>query len=226
MCICYNDGMKKNSTLTQRQQKVYAFIKQCISRDGEAPTLAEIADDLKAKSLRSVTQYLEALEHKGLIERDRYSARGIRLASRQTEKDELIQVPVFASAGCGSPSVIAQRTFDEYIPISQSLVDGKKNTFVIKATGHSMRDAGISNGDFVLVEQTEHAENDDLVVAIIDDSAVIKKISFANNAVILSPVTEDLQYRPIILRRDFTIFGKVIEVLKVEQNDDYEIIPL
>ncbi len=214
------DYMKKNGTLTQRQQKVYAFIWQRISRDGVAPTLAEIAKELKAKSLRSVTQYLEALEHKGLIERGRYIPRGIKLASARPAKEELIQVPVFASAGCGSPSVIAQRTFDEYIPISPALIDGRENVFVIKATGESMRDAGIFDSDFVLVEQTENVESGDLIVAIIDDNAVIKKLSLTNNAAVLSPVTDDPQYRPIILRRDFMVFGKVIEILKVEGSQE------
>jgi repressor LexA len=220
------DDMRNKDTLTQKQQRVYAFIKQRLSKGQSAPTLAEIAKEISVKSLRSVTQYLEALEQKQLIERSHYATRGIRLASPKNADNELIQVPVFASAGCGSPSVIAQRTFDEYISVTSDLIKNKKNVFVIKATGQSMRDAGISDGDFVLVEQTEAVENGDLIVAIIDDNAVIKKLSAANNAVILYPVTNDPKYRPIILRQNFLVFGKVIEILKVEQDDDYKIIPV
>ena len=87
-------------------------------------------------------------------------------------------------------------------------------------------DAGVKNGDYVLVEVTEAVSPNDLVVAIIDSFAVIKKIEFANNAVILNPVSSDPQYKPIILRRDFRIFGKVIDVIRIQPKAELEIVPL
>jgi SOS-response transcriptional repressor LexA len=89
-----------------------------------------------------------------------------------------------------------------------------------------MVDAGIKSGDYVLVEVTEAVHENDLVVAIVDSFAVIKKIEFASNAVILRPVSSDPQYKPIILRRDFQIFGKVIDVIRVKPKADMEIVPL
>lgn len=182
---------------------------------------------LKAPSLRSVTQYFEALERKGLIRRKRHKKRGVELVEI-FPSEEMVSVPVFASAGCGSPSVIAERTFDEFVTVSKKVVPNKKKErlYVIRAVGKSMEDAGIKDGDLVLVEQTGHAENNDLVVVIIEDTAVIKKISFANNVIILNPVTIDPEYRPMIMRRDFNIFGKVIQVINVERNNDYQIIPI
>jgi DNA polymerase V len=107
-------------------------------------------------------------------------------------------------------------------------MNGKRdNLFVIKATGGSMTDAGILDGSFVLIEMTEDVTSNDLVVAIIEDTAVIKKISFANNAVILSPVSSDPSYHPIILQRDFKVFGRVVQVIKtVTDQDDYQIVPI
>jgi len=103
----------------------------------------------------------------------------------------------------------------------------KDNVVSVKAVGDSMVDAGINPGDYVLVEMTEGVHENDLVVAIIDSFAVIKKIEFASNAVILRPVSSDPQYKPIILRRDFQIFGRVIDVIRLKnKTEEMEIVPL
>lgn len=215
-------------TLTKKQNQVYEFIRTRLAEQHRAPTLGEIGTAIGAGSLRSVTQYLEALERKNLIRRNRYAQRGITLVQDRLPAQEFVSVPVFASAGCGSPSVIAERTFDEYVTVASNLMkDRGDNMFIIKATGRSMIDAGIPDGSFVLVKMTEEVKSGDLVVAIIDDTAVIKKISYANNAVILSPVTSDKGYQPIIiLEPGFKVFGKVVRVIKVESEDDYQIVPL
>lgn len=217
-----------NDTLTRNQERVFSFICSSIANNGYPPTLNEIATEIQASSLRSVTQYLEALERKKLIRRNRYAQRGITLIEGRDERDQMVSLPVFASAGCGNPSIIAERTFDEYVTVAKSFIEGQGNDlFIIKASGRSMVDAGIPDGSFVLVKMTENVSANDLVVAIVDDTAVIKKISFANNAVILSPVSSDKSYQPIIiLERDFKVFGKVIKVIKLEAEDDYQVVPL
>jgi repressor LexA len=218
----------RNATLTRNQEQVYQFIKTRIAQDGQAPTLSEIAEEIEAGSLRSVTQYLEALERKSLIKRNRYAQRGISLVERDDADKEFVTLPVFASAGCGSPSIIAEQTFDEYVTVAKSFLQGQSNDlFVIKASGRSMVDAGIADGSYVLVKMTENVSANDLVVAIVDDTAVIKKISFADNAVILSPVSKDKSYQPIIiLEPDFKVFGKVVKVINLAANDDYQVVPL
>lgn len=219
--------MRKRDILTKNQARVYDFIKVYIGKMGQAPSIDEIAKELEVKSLRTVTQYLETLERKGLIRRERYAQRGIKLIEDEGAAEELISLPVFASAGCGSPTVIAERKFDEFINVSADLIGrDKEDAVIIRAVGNSMLDAGIKDGDFVLVRMTENVSTGDIVVAIIDDTAVIKKINFADNAIILSPVSSDPSYQPIILNRDFKIFGKVIKTIKVERSDDFEIVPL
>ena len=221
----------RKSTLTKNQQQVYEYIKRRLTVDGQAPTHGEIATEIEASSIRSVTQYLEALERKSMIRRNKYAQRGISLTegSSANKEEEFISVPVFGSAGCGSPSIIAARDYDEYVSVASSIMNGKgDNLFVIRATGRSMVDAGIPDGSFVLVKMTDSVVTGDLVVAIIEDTAVIKKISYANNAVILSPVSSDKSYEPIIiLERDFKVFGKVVRVIKVDDDeDDYKVVPL
>lgn len=217
-----------NDTLTRNQQQVYDVIKTSIYQDGKAPTLAEIAQKIGAGSIRSVTQYLEALERKKLIRRNRYAQRGISLVEKGEDEGDVVTLPVFASAGCGSPEIIAERTFDEYVTVASSFIKGQgSELFVIRASGRSMVDAGIADGSFVLVKMTENVQSGDLVVAIVDDTAVIKKLSFADDAIILSPVSSDKSYQPIIiLERDFKVFGKVVKVIKLSDEDDYQVVPL
>ncbi|MFH0852844.1 MAG: transcriptional repressor LexA [bacterium] len=216
--------------LTPKQKAFYEALKESIKQNGQSPTVTELRTLLKFSSPRAVTQYLEALERKGLIERARYERRGIRLreSAHEDARGETVTIPVMASAGCDNVSVLAERSFDDYICIAKELLDGrnKEKIVAIRAVGNSMDEAGVNEGDYVLVEITHAVYDNDLVVAIVDNFAVIKKIEFANNAVILKPVSSDPQYKPIIVSRNFQIFGKVIDVVRRKQKGDVEIVPL
>ncbi len=214
--------------LTEKQKKFYDALRGLVEKNGQSPTVAELVHLMKFSSPRAVTQYLESLERKGLIERRRYERRGIRLKDPSAAGAQTIEIPVIASAGCDNMSVFAERTLGDYICVATELLQGRNRDKVVcvKAMGDSMVDAGVKNGDYVLVEVTEAVSPNDLVVAIIDSFAVIKKLEFANNAVILNPVSSDPQYKPIILRRDFRIFGKVIDVIRIQPKAELEIVPL
>jgi repressor LexA len=220
--------MKNIKPLTEEQAKVFNFISDYLDEHQQSPTISEIKTKFKFVSSRSVTQFLEALTRKDMIRRERYKSRGIKLM-KETES-ELVQLPVFASAGCGSPAVIAQRTFDEFISVAASLIKGKKkeNLYVIKAIGTSMNEAGINDGDYVLVERIGDQDIDigDRVVAIIDDSAVIKKYMRSDDVIILQPVSSDTSHRPIILDSNSTykIFGKVVKTIRIPKTDDLQYI--
>lgn len=217
----------KVARLTEKQKRFYESLRRLMEKKKESPTVAELVRLMKFSSPRAVTQYLESLERKGLIERRRYERRGIRFVDPGAGP-QTVTIPVIASAGCDNVSVFAQRNFGDYICIATELLQGrnKDNVVCVKAIGDSMIDAGIKEGDYVLVEVTEDVIDGDLAVAVIDSFAVIKKIEFANNAVILKPVSSDPQYKPIIVRRDFRIFGKVIDVIRVKAAKDIEIVPL
>jgi repressor LexA len=218
--------------LTEKQQKFYESLRKLMEKNGESPTVAELVNLMKFSSPRAVTQYLESLEKKGLIERRRYEHRGIRLTGESENNIATVNIPVVASAGCDQMAILAQRNFGDYICIAKDLLQGvkKDNVVCVKAVGDSMVDAGIKSGDYVLVQVVGRGEDNvsdgNLVVAIVDDFAVIKKIEFGTNAIILHPVSSDPQYKPIILRRDFQIFGKVIDVIRMKAKNDIEIIPL
>ena len=237
ICI-YNLNMKRIAELTKEEGKVYDFVAKYVSKHKVSPLISEIAKALDKKSLRSVTQCIEALERKGLIRRDRYKNRNIQLVPDREIGNlnlETVRIPVFASAGCGNLSLLAERIFDEFVDISTNLIKGKdkENIFLIRAQGNSMIDAGINDGDLVLVERIpdQDVEIGDIVVAIVEDNAVIKKYLRSDDIVILNPVSPDKSYRPIIIdgTATYKIFGKVLRTIRIpkaEESRDYQYLPV
>ncbi len=217
------------NTLTKKQEKVFRSIGRYIEKHRESPTISELKEILGVKSLRTVTQYLEILERKGFIYRNKYEKRGIRLIGYKSYFDpETINVPVYGSAGCDNQLIFAEPIYDEYVSISKQLIGTRKGeVLAIKAIGQSMTGAGIDDGDIVLVERTKDLKNGDKVVAIIDEIAVIKRIFFTENTVVLNPDSKKEGYKPIIMNRDFEVVGKVIDVIKrsKEEEDKIELIP-
>lgn len=219
--------MNHLTTLTKKQERFYTALKAWMEEKGNAPTIDELQNLLGISSPRGVIQYLEALERKGLILRAKGETRGIHLVEEKKSGPQ-IEIPVFASAGCDNVMTMAERIFDEYVCVGRDLLHGRdsKSVVGIRASGNSMDEAGINDGDYVLTEVTQAIQENDLVVAIIDNFAVIKKIEFANNAIILKPVSSDLSYKPIILHRDFKIFGKVLDVFRAPQKGELEVVPV
>ncbi|MEK7612353.1 MAG: transcriptional repressor LexA [Patescibacteria group bacterium] len=216
-----------NIQLTAKQREFYEALRTHIEGHGMAPTIAELMDTMNLSSPRSVSQYLESLERKGLIIREHYGQRSIRLVD-PNEKTETVTIPVISSAGCDNVNVFADDSFTGFVCVQRELLAGRprEKMISVKAVGESMVDAGVNDGDYVLVEVTEAVSENDLVVAVIDGFAVIKKLQLANNAVILQPVSPDPQYKPIILRKDFKIFGKVIDIIRMPQTGELDIVPI
>ena len=153
--------MARNKTITAIQEETFSFLKRYIVKNGEGPTISEMRKEFKLKSLRSVTQRLEALERKGLIKRDRFQHRSIQiLEAAELVLSDLIRIPVIASAGCDAMEVYAEDEFGEYILVDRKLLMATKNIAAIKAVGDSMQDAGIRNGDYVIVEVTDKSRTE------------------------------------------------------------------
>ncbi len=208
--------IKKTEKLTIKQKKVYDFICGYLEKNNVSPTISELAEFLKVSSLRTVTQYLESLEKKNLILRMRHASRGIKLVGDIEFSVSTITLPVVSAAGCDNLNVFAQQSFDEFVTLDRSFLGNRsaEKVVVFRAMGDSMFDAGIETGDLVLTEMTTDIKARDKVVAVIDGMAVIKQINFTQNAIVLRPMSADPQYRPIIMKKDFQVFGKVIDVIK------------
>lgn len=212
-------------SLTKKQQAFYNVITKYFDEHGEAPTSAELQELTGAKSPRSVTQYLDSLEEKGYLYRKPDEKRGIVLTRDEvTRMADFFSVPVVASAGCDEGNVFAEERVEEYVTIEKSFVPcGRtpESMIVVRAVGDSMNDAGINSGDYVLVEKLQpgEAKENDRVVALVNNTLVIKSIHFAPNAVVLRPQSKNKRYKPIIARGDFSIPGRVIDVIRMNPEE-------
>ncbi len=216
--------------LTAKQNRVLTAIKLHMVTSKEAPTLEELRAALGVSSLRTVTQYLESLERKGYIVRRKHARRNIEL--RDADADGLpgattVSVPVVANVGCDDLSVFAQEQHDEFVEVDKKIVDDDDGGIVaVRAVGDSMVDAGIHTGDYVLIRFTDHAENGDRVAAIVGDMVTVKRLERREGVTILWPESKDPKYKPIILREDFKIAGKVLCVIPNPNRETTEIVPL
>ncbi len=214
--------MQKAFSLTKAQEETLSAIKNYIRAHAESPTMAELKKLLRLASIRSVTQRIEALERKGFIARDRFQHRSIRILPLQSAyvNSDFLAVPVIASAGCDAMEVYAQDEFGEFIAVDKKLVGKATAIAAIKAVGDSMEDAGIKNGDYVIVEVTDRVNDGDRVVAILGNMAVIKRYTSSGEFVVLQPENKKAGYQPIIVKEeDSKVFGKVLSVIP---NTDWE----
>ncbi len=188
--------------LTKSQQKVYDFlVKQ--APGGVPPTVREICAATGLRSTSTVHAHLKTLERLGYITRDAGLNRSIHIEGSTAA----VQVPVLGKVTAGQP-ILAVQDIEGYLPFPEK--EGK-DLFALHVSGLSMRDAGILDGDYVIAEQTPAAENGDIIVAMIDDEATVKRFFREGNGVRLQPENPD--YKPI--RSDHaSVLGKVIAVMR------------
>ncbi len=206
-----------NTPLTTKQQRVYTALKKQIHISGGSPTLDELRKVLKLKSLRTVTQYLEVLERKGYIVRRKNAKRNIELRGAENGSDSMVSIPVIANVGCDDLSLFAQEERDEFLEVDRTIASGSRGgesgIVAVRAVGDSMQDAGINQGDYVLIRFTDEAQNGDRVAAIVGDMVTVKRYERKNGVTILYPESKNPKYKPIVLREDFKIAGKVLCVI-------------
>lgn len=206
-----------NTPLTTKQQRVYAELKKRIGHDGLSPTLDELRQALRLKSIRTVTQYLEVLERKGYILRRKNSKRNIELRRDSSTSAATVSVPVVANVGCDDLSLFAQEERDEFLEVDRSIANdsrgGDSGIVAVRAVGDSMEDAGIHPGDYVLIRFTDEAQNGDRVAAVVGDMVTVKRYERKNGVTILYPESRNPKYKPIVLKEDFKIAGKVLCVI-------------
>ena len=188
--------------LTKSQQKVYDFLVKEAPK-GVPPTVREICAATGLHSTSTVHAHLKTLEKLGYISRDAGLNRSIRIEGSTAA----VQVPIMGKVTAGQP-ILAVEDIEGYLPFPQK--EGKA-LFALHVRGLSMRDAGILDGDYVVAEQIPTADNGDIVVAMIDDEATVKRFFREENRVRLQPENPD--FEPIYSDNVF-LLGKVIAVLR------------
>lgn len=202
-------------TLYNRQRQILDFISQYISRNGYSPTLQEIAKALGVSSLATVHEHLEAMEKKGVIKRFDGSVRGIEILDKQaagrTAALTAIELPVLGFIAAGQPIepfTDPNATFS----VPPALVSTKKRNFVLQVKGDSMIEAGIYDRDYVVIEQTEAANNGEVVVALLENGfATLKRYFKEATRVRLEPANSAMS--PIFVTK-VRIQGKVVGVIR------------
>ncbi len=192
--------------LSDRQLAILNFLKSEIRKKGYPPSIREICANVGPSSTSTVHSHLVALERLGYIRRDPSKNRSIEILDKDpTTEREFIQVPVLGTVTAGAP-ILAVENIEESFPIPLDFVNND-TVFMLRIKGDSMTGAGIYNRDLVLVRQQNYAENNDIVVALLDDSVTVKRYFQEKNFVRLQ--SENPAFTPI-LSRNVTIVGKVI----------------
>jgi len=198
--------------MNHKERAVYEYIIDTIKKEGFSPSVRDIKMALDIKSTSTVHAYLEKLEKKGYIQKEAGKSRTIRVdnvdaSGRRTS----IRVPIVGQVTAGIP-ILAIENHDGYLdfPIyKQSYLNAR--LFALKIRGDSMIEAGIMHGDYVVVEKKNYADNGEIVVALIDDEATVKKYYVEDGNIRLQPCNPTM--RPIVVK-DATVLGKVISVLR------------
>lgn len=200
----------------KRQQEILDFISQYIQKNGSAPTLRQIADAIGVSSLATVHEHLTALENKKLIKRKTGKTRGIELVG--VDESEFMEgeldVPILGYIAAGAP-IEPHTDPNASISISPNFVSGKKRTYVLQVKGESMIEDHISDGDFVVIEQTENVNNGDIVVALLENGmATLKRFYKEASRIRLEPANSKMSP---IFATNVTVQGRVVGLIRKYQ---------
>ena len=204
--------------LTHRQRQVLALIQRQLVARGAPPTIRELKEGLKLKSLRGVTVHLDALVRKGFIERSR-QARSIRIIKHSIDSSSFrhemtTTIPVVGRIAAGAP-ILAEQHIEERIAIDPRWVPGP-GCFAVRVHGQSMKDAGILDGDYVVVRPQPTAENGEIVAVLIEGEATVKRFyQDRGSRIRLQP--ENPAYEPIFVhpgKSSIQILGKVVGLFR------------
>ena len=198
--------------ISKKQLEILEYIKSQILERGFPPAVREICEAVNLKSTSSVHSHLETLEKNGYIHRDPTKPRAIEILDDtfNLTRRETVNVPIIGQVAAGEP-ILAQENIIDYFPIPVEMLPNAP-TFMLKVRGESMVNAGIYDGDSVIVKQQPTADNGDIVVALVEDSATVKRFYKENGHYRLQPENDAMD--PIIVDR-VDILGKVIGLIRM-----------
>lgn len=220
--------VKNTKKITRKQKAVLDFIEQRIDETGIAPTVRDICEGLGLSSPSTVHVHLKTLEDKGFIHRDPLKSRCITLVGHERKASSgigpsaeessvgmgdfsnVVTLPVVGNVAAGVP-ILAEQNITETIPLPTEIV-GDSSSFLLKVRGDSMIEIGINDGDYVAVKEQPTCNNGDIVVAIVDDGATVKRFYKEKDHIRLQP--ENSSMDPIIVRENVSIAGKVVAVFR------------
>ncbi|RGY95267.1 transcriptional repressor LexA [Clostridium sp. AM58-1XD] len=200
--------------ITAKQQEILEYIKETVLKKGYPPAVREICEAVHLKSTSSVHSHLETLEKNGYIRRDPTKPRTIEIIDDEfnLSRREVVNVPMVGTVAAGQP-ILATENIEDYFPIPVAMLPNA-DVFILKVKGESMINAGILDGDRIIVRMQNTAENGEIVVALLDDSSTVKTYYRENGYYRLQPENDTMD--PIIVN-EVSILGKVIGVFRILQ---------
>lgn len=201
-----------NGRISKKQQQILDYIKQEILAKGYPPAVREICEAVGLKSTSSVHSHLETLEKNGFIRRDPTKPRAIEICddSFQMVRTEMVSLPIVGQVAAGEP-ILAQQNIEGYFPVPADVVPSGES-FILKVHGDSMVNVGIFDGDQIFVRSCSTAENGEIVVALVDDSATVKRFYKEKDHIRLQPENDFME--PILVD-SCVILGKVFGVFRL-----------
>lgn len=192
--------------LSSKQKEVYEFVKKHTEEKGYPPAVREICDAVGLSSTSTVHGHLKRLEKKGLIKRDPTKPRALEIIEFAHRKREMIDIPIIGKVTAGAP-ILAVENVEDTFSIPLNYIKNNNDLFILNVKGESMIDAGIFDGDMAIIEKTEAVANGEIVVALIENEATIKRFFKEKNHIRLQP--ENKTMAPIIVE-DCKVLGKLV----------------
>jgi len=198
--------------ISDRQKELLNFISKQVRDFSLPPSISEMATYMEVKSKNAIAKMLNNLEELGYIKTSG-KARGIEILNSlgQSLQKGLIKVPLIGTVQAGSPH-LAEENIEEWINLPQSLVKGRRDVFLLRVRGDSMINAGIFEGDLVIVRPTKEAKHNDIVVALLHDEATVKRYIQIKNRAYLK--AENPSFKNIYPKEDWMVQGKVVGVIR------------
>ena len=193
-----------------KQSEIYQFLKTYTESKGYPPSVREICEAVSLRSTSTVHGHLKRLEKKGMIKRDPSKPRALEIAELSAPKKEMINIPIVGKITAGLP-ILATENIEDTFPIPLDYIKHDKELFMLRVSGQSMINVGIRDNDLAIIENVQNAINGDIVVALIDDSATIKRFFKEKDHIRLQPENDTMD--PIIVD-DCKILGKLVGIFR------------
>ena len=199
--------------LNHKQANAVRYIRNRLMHKGKTPSVRELMTALGYKSPRSAALIIEELIQKDILrKRPNGDLQLIEDIDADSVHAHTVDIPLVGMVTCGVP-ILAQENIEGFIPVSVSLAKPGFKYFLLRAKGDSMNEAGIDDGDLILVRQQPAAQNGDIVVALIDDETTVKEFQHRKNCVVLMPRSSNKKHKPIILTENFQVQGVAVTTI-------------
>ncbi len=193
-----------------KQSEIYEFLKTYTESKGYPPSVREICEAVSLRSTSTVHGHLKRLERKGMIKRDPSKPRALEIAELSVPKREMINIPILGKITAGLP-ILATENIEDTFTLPLDYIKHDNELFMLRVSGKSMINAGINDNDLAIIESAQNAKNGDIVVALIEDSATIKRFYKEKDHIRLQPENDAMD--PIIVD-DCKVLGKLVGIFR------------